>query len=181
MTSTTPVVSHNPTLWIPAGNWAEVAAAVLGGFSLVWLVVSYVRDRKDRQFVERSQQARRVGAWFDFVPRGGSEDGPVTRVRMTVMNSSRLPIRRVLGFVYSADGKRCLAALTELPVVRPPDADCSIDVPNLPAGTRLVVVFEDDSGLRWRKYGPGKVLEELDPRKPVLDGLTKDDPHRIGS
>ena len=111
----------DPTLWIPAGNWAEWVGSVLAGGSLVGLVVGLRGERRarrqdetDRALEQRRNQARSIGAWIE-----PAEDDPGGQVWILyVTNQSDLPIRKVIGYLFRPDGRPTGASLP-IPVVPP--------------------------------------------------------------
>lgn len=99
----------SPELWIQAGNWAEWVGSILAGGSLIGLVVGLRRERDARRRDERDRadaklqhQASQVGAWIEPVLDlvTGTLGGDTWRLR--VANSSDLPIRSVIGFLFRA-------------------------------------------------------------------------------
>src|ERR1019366_3393066 len=49
------------------GDWATWTGSFLAGLSLLLLVTGSLRDRSERRWLERSVQARSVGAWLEFI------------------------------------------------------------------------------------------------------------------
>jgi hypothetical protein len=89
-----------------------------------------------------------VGGWIDL------DVDPLSRPRltMTVQNSSALAIRKVCGYVFRVDDASLAGRFMPIPVLRPGEATTSLTHPTYLDPHRLVLVFDDDGGIRWRKY-----------------------------
>lgn len=132
-------------------DWIEAVGTV--GTLTVAVGVLYVEQR-NRFTDEKERQARQVGGFITWAP-----DGSPTLI-MTVTNSSPLAVRDVRGYairVENPDGEPW-----EFP-----------DMPVLPGGDEqqvrlklshvgewnLEFEFDDDAGVRWRKYGDQPLRE----------------------
>lgn len=147
------------------GDWATWAGSFLAGLSLLLLVTGSLRDRSERRWLERSAQARSVGAWLRFID--GFESDELWEV--TIQNASSLPVRNVKAYLIRAgDPPR---AFEEVPVVVPGTQTLRARIPRGHAGVHLVLIYHDDAGVRWRKYTSNKPIAELSPDKPDLPGL----------
>ncbi len=170
-----PAAGH-PVLWIPAGDWAEWAGSLLAGASILTLAIGRRRDRCRARIEHRSEQARHVSAWIDAVERVGAPPSPQSDphavVRMTVSNAGLLAVRDVIGYLIHDD--ELLATMPAIHLAPPGTRSVELAVSDCPARLLLVVAFDDDAGVRWRKYGPGRpVLEESGPGQIDVAGLVK--------
>lgn len=153
------------------GDLATWVGSIVVGVSLLFLawgtIVQSIQIRR-QAWLDRSHQARRVGAWIEF----GGESAGLTRVNMTVLNASELAVRRVKGYLFSAGATTVVASFLEIPVLKPEESLIALDVPNCPPKLVLMLVFDDDSGTRWRKYESLKrPLRQMKPRWKDLHKL----------
>jgi hypothetical protein len=98
---------------LPIGDWATIAGSVFVGASLIILAIgTWTQARETRRQVrlDRSSQARLVGAFIDFRPILAGTRAGTQIVSMTVVNSSTLPIRRVHGYLFASEDRRNLAS-----------------------------------------------------------------------
>lgn len=153
-------------LGLRPGDLATWAAAVIAGISLVLLALGSLHDRRQMRiqraedaWLDKSQQARMVGAWLE---PGGQPDS----WRMSVRNASQLPVRQVKGYLVSnlAPPRTFLT----IDVVAPG----ALEITTLAGVSELVVTlllaYTDDSGCRWRKYGVNEGLAALGPGDPDI-------------
>jgi hypothetical protein len=93
-----------------------------------------------------------VGAWIEPItdPGGGNPTGDAWR--LFVANSSDLPIRRVVGYIFTPDG-RLRGAFLPVPVV-PPRHTGTMDtlLDGEVRAASVVIAFNDEATLRWRKH-----------------------------
>ena len=154
------------TVWgLAPGDWATWIGSVAVAASLwllAWSLRGQRKETKRQVDLDQSSQAREVGAWIDI-----NGDATLKTVQMTVMNSSKLPVRRVRGFLRSIAGGKVVGRFIEIPVAVPGEIKTSISSNNFPESMELILVFDDDAGVRWQKYG-GQPLVVLDPSKPIF-------------
>jgi hypothetical protein len=165
-----------PNFLIPAGNWAEWAAAAGASGAILWGVISWSRDRKSlaadrRREIEllESEQARRVG--LALGPKSGT---PGTYVA-TVYNTSDLPIRHVRVFATARivkDGKDVDSATIAFPPVpfivgrdtyhqEATSDDAHTLVPGASIDWDTAIDFEDNDGTLWSKHAGLPVRKNL--------------------
>jgi hypothetical protein len=157
-------------LLIPAGDWAEWVGALLAGGSLIGLVVSLRGERSarrqdlaDAETERRRHQASLVGAWIE--PHEGTSDGRTWH--LYVINSSDLPIRQAVGYLFQLDGTG-VDAFEPMRVVPPHQTYSTAITLDPPVQMlRLVVAFNDEATIRWRKHMHDH-LEEIPPRTPDI-------------
>ena len=131
------------------------------------------QNKLDEQaaYLLESEQARHVGAFISWPPDAEpSEDRDV--VQMTVVNASDLPISNIRGYVISSNDQRTVGAFPQIAVIYSHKNDKRLAyVERTTSGNdqQLVLVYDDDSGVRWRKY-----LEDPSPYK--LEDRTADLP-----
>jgi hypothetical protein len=107
-------------------------------------------------YLLESEQARHVGAFISWPSDAEpSEDQDV--VEMTIVNASVLPISNIRGYVISFNDHRTVSAFPQIVVIYPyqdkPDKQRAyVGQTTSRNDLRLVLVFDDDSGVRWRKY-----------------------------
>lgn len=158
----------------PVGDWATWFGSVGVVLTLGFIAAGTLKQGKEfeRQTeLDRSSQARLVGGWISDM---GEEVGRGPKRRMTVQNASPLAVRRVHGYLFPAGSRECIGPFEEIPVLRPGESYKDLVVPYCPPKTYFVLVFDDDAGIRWRKY-TGKLVS-IDPEKPDLDGWTTNQP-----
>lgn len=165
----------HPAFAIPAGNGAEWVGSILAGGSLVGLVIGLRNERQARRTAQneafdqrRRAQATMVGSWIEPITDTGGADPTGDAWRLFVVNSSELPIRRVIGYVFTPDG-RLRGAFLPIPVV-PPRHTGTMDT-RLDAAVRaasVVIAFNDEATLRWRKHMHAE-LELRPPGVPDID------------
>lgn len=117
-------------------------------------------------YLLESEQARHVGAFmswpFDATP---SDDQDV--VEMTIVNASDLPVQDVRGYIISVKDKRVISAFPQIAIIhsgKQPKQRAFVERTVIRHDLRLVLVYGDDSGVRWRKY-----LDPVSPNK-LADG-----------
>ena len=161
-------VSHSLKLG-DLGTWVGSLAVAA---SLGFLTLSVFQQKRElaRQIrLEVSSQARLTSGWIDFVSSQGGE----VLVQMTTSNASQLAIRNVRGYLFDQDWN-FRAAFFPIPVVPPgPPKESFISSADLPPVMVLVLVFDDDAGLRWRKYARAP-LSQLTRGSPDLVDLVDD-------
>ncbi len=132
-------------------DWIEAVGTVGTLAVAVWVLRIEQQNRIDD---EQQRQARQVGGYITWAPDVSHE------LILTVTNSSPLAVRDVRG--YATRIKNPDATPWEFP-----------DIPVLPAGEekqvrlpvsqldewRLEFEFDDDAGVRWRKYGKPTLQE----------------------
>jgi hypothetical protein len=140
------------------------------------LVDAASTERSDRLESNRREQAKNVGGYIEFASL--RTQGQV--LVLVVVNASRLPIRDVRGTVVRADmnPSQHVATFLPLPVVNPGVDRTQVIVDPKLRKLALKLQFDDDSGVRWIKYGPDGPLVEVGPsvstvvehraRRPVL-------------
>lgn len=147
---------------LPIGDWATWAGSFLAGLSLLLLVTGSLRDRRERLWLDRSAQARSVGAWLQFVDKLDADE----LWEVIIQNASSLPIRGVKTYlIRPGDGPR---AFEEIHVVIPGMQSRRIRVPLGDGQATMVLVFQDDAGTRWRKYAQGQPIAELSEDAPDI-------------
>lgn len=148
---------------LPIGDWATWAGAFLAGLSLLLLVMGSLRDRRERRWLDRSAQARSVGAWLEFVNSFDSDE----LWEVSIQNASSLPARHVKAYLIRTGDKP--RALEEIQIVTPGIQTKRIRVPRGNAPVNLILVYHDDAGTRWRKYAENEPITELSPGEPDLE------------
>ena len=129
------------------------------------------RQRKlDEQsvYLLESEQARKIAAFISLPPDAQApEDRDVAE--MTVINASDLPISDIRGYIISVKNQKTVSAFPQVPVIYPHKDDKQqtyVEPTSLRNDQKLVFVYNDDSGLRWRKY-----LDERSPSR-LKDGAS---------
>jgi hypothetical protein len=174
-------LSHGPSHWIPAGNWAEWVGSVLAGVSLVVLAVGLHRERQarrqdenERKTERRVRHARHAAVWLTVTGGGtttASPTGMVADVRVTVVNTSDQPLYNC--FVSSIVDVPGASAVNQwvigtLPPHAQPDRSAHFDV--LPSvdvndidNSRLVAefMFTDSNGVGWVRTHYGQLVESF--------------------
>jgi hypothetical protein len=172
----------SPTLWIPAGNWAEWAGSVLAGLSLILLVVGLHREREarrkdeaERRAERRREQAQHTAVWMRVTGGGGTrtDTGLVADVTISVVNTGDQPLYNCwassildVAGVTRVDQWQIGTLSPHGREDRPThfDVDPSIDVNNID-NTQLVaeVMFTDGNAVSWVRTHFGLLLETSDP------------------
>lgn len=159
-------------LGLPPGDLATWVGSFVVAITFVILVYGTFgqHDEIKRQiFLDRSSQARLVGGWIDqsYSVRGMSG---VPVVTLTVQNASPLAIRRVRGYLFTIDQASLVAEFAEIPVLRPGDDSREVYGEGMGGEFKLVLIYDDDAGVRWRKYSTVP-LEVIEADNPDLQGL----------
>jgi hypothetical protein len=144
--------------------------------------IKRVQDRQetldDRQkkldeqsaYLLESEQARQVGAFISWPPDAEpSEDRDV--VQMTVVNASDLPISNIRGYMISPSDQRIVSAFPQIAVLYPHKDDMQLAYVEQTISRndqQLVLVYDDDSGVRWRKYLDSPSPHKLEDRTADL-------------
>jgi heme oxygenase len=71
---------------------------------------------------------------------------------LTIENASQLAVRNVRGYLFQRNGDSLLGAFLPIPVAKPGETESMLRG-NFPVSLRLLLVYDDDAGVRWRKYG----------------------------
>lgn len=148
------VISAGHLLGLQLGSlpdWVEAVGTVGTLAMAVWVLRVEQRNRIDD---ERERQARQVGGYITKTPDGSPD------ITMTVTNSSPLAVRDVRGYVF--DGKKPHATpweFPDIPVLRSGEEQ-QVRLPMSSfAEWKLELEFDDDAGVRWRKYGDRPLRE----------------------
>jgi hypothetical protein len=124
-------------------------------------------------YLLESEQARHVGAFITWPPSAKpSEEQDVAE--MTVVNASDLPISNIRGYVISFSHRQTVCTFPQIAVVyshKDEREQAYVDRTTSMNERQLVLVYDDDSGVRWRKY-----LDHPSPHK--LEDRTADLPWR---
>jgi hypothetical protein len=89
---------------------------------------------------------------------------------ITIVNASNLPISSIRGYVISAKGQRTVGVFTS-DVVYPHKDDkklAYVEGATSINDRKLVLVYYDDSGVRWRKYLDHPSPHKLEDGTPDL-------------
>jgi hypothetical protein len=144
------------------------------------------KERKDNTELLRSEQARLIAGYIDLLDYSGSGahgEAPVVgykQFKLTLVNASPLPVRRVVGRVYRKGTDEQVCAFEEVHVLRPdamvqPESYEGLmrrggqalrykEFPEEPeAEFELRLRFDDDAGVTWEKYGPTEPLRRIEP------------------
>lgn len=142
--------------------------AVLAAITAAYVVLTYrlvrsaKKERDHRLWLARSEQARLVGGFIDRVAKtGGPYGDPIPGIdvlKLTMVNASPLPVRRVVGTVYRAGTDKKFGAFKAVPVLKPDEAEENTALIDLSGESpeamfNLLLGFDDDAGLTWEKYG----------------------------
>ena len=115
------------------------------------LLVSAKTDRDDRRERELSEQARLIGGYLGVRPTPGLPRNAT--LVLTLVNASKLPVRAVTGRVFRTDTGEHFQDFNTTVVLDPGEALTSMQIPDALSGSMLLrVEFDDDAGVRWRKY-----------------------------
>jgi hypothetical protein len=172
--------------WLDELDKHSGAATVIATVALAVITLVYVlltngllraakNERNHRNWLLRSEQARLVGGYIDRLPKKGgpSGDQPIPGVevmKLTLVNASKLPVRKVIGTVYRKGTLERFDEFKEVTVLKP-DAQAesesrsgwrevvgentrAFEFAQEPADAEfeLHLRFDDDAGLTWEKY-----------------------------
>ncbi len=111
LTGSAGAASGMATVWgLAPGDWATWAGSLFVAASFAFLALGTFKqlgEAKRQRWLDESAQAREVGAWIDFLENTKGMKSGDALVRMSVQNSSTLPVRRVHGYLFAAAGDRC--------------------------------------------------------------------------
>lgn len=156
------LISCMALLGLPLGtvtDWIES----LGTAGALAATAAVLRVEQRNRFAdERQRQAKAVGGYLHWESQHG-----VDVLTATVHNASELPLRAVYVIAYDRDRSSGLPLrFPEIPVIRPGSSrDVSIDNPGM-SRAYMVLCFDDDLGVTWRKYG-SRPLEEISKSSPL--------------
>jgi hypothetical protein len=155
---------------LPPGDLATWVSSLLVAATLIILLMNAKQQQVDtrrRIQLDRSSQARLVGGW---ISRSWDITGSA-RINFTIQNASPLAVRDVRGYLYEHPDGKFVAAFDPIPVVEPGKKTIGVSRTSFP-DVFLVIAFDDDEGIRWRKYA-GKPLTELKRTLPDWQNLDK--------
>jgi hypothetical protein len=154
-------LSFHPTS--TEAEWVGAIGTVLAFVGLAVGLIAEARrrgiDLREHSFQLASEQARQVAGFLDNLGIG-STDGD-RRLNVTIINASNLPIRAVRALVRRIADDAELTSVDH-PIVQAGHTDTVATV-RTPADEPVYVVldYDDDAGVRWRKYDRDRPLKRL--------------------
>jgi hypothetical protein len=168
--------------WLNENGGVITAVGVAATIVYVGLTYGLLRashkERKDNTELLRSEQARLIAGYLDLLDYSGSGahgEAPVVgykQFKLTLVNASPLPVRRVVGRVYRKGTAEQVCEFEEVHVLRPdamvqPESYEGLRYKEFPEEPEtefeLRLRFDDDAGVTWEKYGPTEPLRRIEP------------------
>lgn len=152
------------------GDWPTLGATVLAFLAVtatVWTLGRQIKQDRQRDLVQKRQQASRVVAWVSTEElrhaRGGSSFGSGAKMStLRLSNASGIPVFQVKVFLVSEQGAEKLA--WERDVLPPMDAPDALDITK-PVAEQSVhsvrLTLTDANGVRWQRSSKDHLLREI--------------------